>query len=929
MTDYKDTLNLPSTGFAMKANLPSKEPKMIEFWEEMDLRNEVAKAREGRDKFILHDGPPYANGQIHTGHAAQKVLKDMVIKSQTLDGKYAPFVPGWDCHGLPIELNVEKKIGKVGHKVTASEFREACRKYASSQIELQKKDFKRLGIVGDWDNPYVTMDFVFEANIIRSLGKIIEKGHLQRGDKPVHWCVDCGSSLAEAEVEYQDKISSSIDFIFPIEDPELLKIFKTDSPNKNYVASWTTTPWTLPGNLALTINETFVYQLIEINFNNKNINLILAEDLVKDTLDRISIKDHQVLGSCQGSDLLGLKASHPYLDRDSLIIAGDHVTTEAGTGIVHTAPGHGLEDYAVSKENGLEVLSPVKGNGTYHDDVEHFAGQFVFKANDNIVQLLRDKGVLLAESSFEHSYPHCWRHKTPVMFRATPQWFISMEKAGLLSQSLDSIDSVRWEPDWGEARMQSMLESRPDWCISRQRSWGVPIALLIHNETGELHPKTQDIIEKVASLVEKQGIQAWHDVEMKDLVEDPNHYEKITDCLDVWFDSGVTHACVLDANEDLQFPADLYLEGSDQHRGWFQSSLLTSMAMKESAPYKAVLTHGFVVDGEGKKMSKSIGNVISPQKIWETMGADVLRSWVASTDYTKEIVLSDDILKRSADSYRRIRNTIRFLLGNLSDYSGQKVVPDKLTELDKWMILRTKTLQEEIKQDYLNYNFHQAFQKIHNFCANDLGGFYLDILKDRLYTAKLDSDARRSSQIALFNILQALLRWISPILSFTAEEAWQSLETDTKSVHLLEWFNEWDDIGNLKFSNDQWEKILEIRSEVNKHIEEARNKEIIGSSLDAEIELFCSKEIKDLLDSFSNELRFIFITSEAKVSELNEESGETNLEGMNIRVSKTTNQKCVRCWHSRPEVGSIKGHESICNRCHENVVGDGEIRIFA
>ena len=929
MTDYKDTLNLPSTGFAMKANLPSKEPKMIEFWEEIDLRNEVAKAREGREKFILHDGPPYANGQIHTGHAAQKVLKDIVIKSQTLEGKYAPFVPGWDCHGLPIELNVEKKIGKVGHKVTASEFREACRKYASSQIELQKKDFKRLGIVGDWENPYVTMDFLFEANIIRSLGKIIEKGHLQRGDKPVHWCVDCGSSLAEAEVEYQDKISSSIDFIFPIQDLELLRIFKTDSTNKNYVASWTTTPWTLPGNLALTINETFVYQLIEINFNNQNINLILAEDLVQDTLDRISIKDHQVLGSCQGSDLLGLKASHPYLNRDSLIIAGDHVTTEAGTGIVHTAPGHGLEDYAVSKENGLEVLSPVKGNGTYHDDVEHFAGQFVFKANENIVQLLKDKGVLLAESSFEHSYPHCWRHKTPVMFRATPQWFISMEKADLLSQSLDSIDSVRWEPDWGQARMQSMLESRPDWCISRQRSWGVPIALLIHNETGELHPNTQNIIEKVASLVEKQGIQAWHDVEIKDLVEDPDHYEKITDCLDVWFDSGVTHACVLDANEDLQFPADLYLEGSDQHRGWFQSSLLTSMAMKESAPYKAVLTHGFVVDGEGKKMSKSIGNVISPQKIWETMGADVLRSWVASTDYTKEIVLSDDILKRSADSYRRIRNTIRFLLGNLSDYSGQKVAPEELTELDKWMILRTKTLQEDIKQDYLNYNFHQAFQKIHNFCANDLGGFYLDILKDRLYTAKLDSNARRSSQIALFNILQALLRWISPILSFTAEEAWQSLETDTKSVHLLEWFNEWDDIGNLKFSNDQWEKILDIRSEVNKHIEEARNKEIIGSSLDAEIELFCSKELKDLLDSFSDELRFIFITSEAKVSELNEDSSKTNIEGMHIKVSKTINQKCVRCWHSRPEVGSIKGHESICMRCHENVVGDGEIRIFA
>ena len=929
MTDYKDTLNLPKTGFAMKANLPSKEPKMIEFWEEMDLRNEIAEARYGREKFILHDGPPYANGKIHTGHAAQKVLKDIVIKSQTLDGKYAPFVPGWDCHGLPIELNVEKKVGKVGHKVTASEFRDECRKYANSQIELQKKDFKRLGIIGDWDNPYVTMDFDFEANIIRSLGKIIDKGHLQRGDKPVHWCVDCGSSLAEAEVEYQDKISTSIDFIFPIRNEEISRIFKANINNQSYVASWTTTPWTLPGNLALTINEAFEYELIEIEFNKKYINLILAKDLVGPTLERISIQQFKVLGSCQGHDLLGLKASHPYLDRESLIIAGDHVTTEAGTGVVHTAPGHGLEDYAVSKENGLEVLSPVKGNGTFREDVEHFAGQFVFKANENIVELLKEKGVLLSESSYEHSYPHCWRHKSPVMFRATPQWFISMDSKGLLDESLDAVDGIRWEPDWGQARMQSMLESRPDWCISRQRSWGVPIALLIHKDTGELHPKTNDVIEKVASLVEKNGIQAWHDVAIQDLVDDFENYEKITDCLDVWFDSGVTHACVLDANDDLQFPADLYLEGSDQHRGWFQSSLLTSMAMKECAPYKAVLTHGFVVDGKGKKMSKSLGNVISPQKIWETMGADVLRAWIASTDYTKEIVLSDDILKRSSDSYRRIRNTIRFLLGNLSDYSGQKVDPEQLTELDKWMINRTKALQEEIKNDYLNYNFHQAFQKIHNFCATDLGGFYLDILKDRLYTAKLDSGARRSCQLALYNIIQALLRWVSPILSFTAEEAWQLMDSDTKSVHLLEWYEDWDEVGDLKFSDTQWEMILEMRSEVNKHIEDARNNEIVGSSLEAELELFCDDSIKDLLDNFSDELRFIFITSEVKVSKYNGEGNKTNIQGLNVLVTKTTNQKCVRCWHSRPEVGSIEGHESICQRCLVNVEGDGEIRNFA
>ena len=929
MTDYKDTLNLPDTDFAMKANLPTKEPKMIEYWEKIRLQEKVAKARKGREKFILHDGPPYANGEIHMGHAAQKILKDMVVKSQTLEGKYAPFVPGWDCHGLPIELNVEKKKGKVGQKISASEFRQACRDYASSQIELQKRDFKRLGIIGDWENPYITMNYTFEANIIRSLGKIIEKGHLSRGDKPVHWCLDCKSALAEAEVEYQDKTSTSIDFIFPIENALLKDIFNLKSDNNSYVASWTTTPWTLPGNLALTVNESFIYELIEIEHLGRVINLILAKDLVDSTLKRIGIENFISIGTCKGKDLLGLKASHPYLDRESLIIAGDHVTTEAGTGIVHTAPGHGLEDYSVSKQNGLEVLSPVKANGTFHEDVDHFAGQFVFKANENIIQLLKERAVLLSESQYEHSYPHCWRHKSPVMFRATPQWFISMEKEGLLSKSLDSVNSIRWEPDWGQSRMESMLESRPDWCISRQRTWGVPIALLVHNETGEIHPETSLIIEKVACLVEKEGIQAWHDVAIEDLVEDYNNYYKVTDCLDVWFDSGVTHACVLDANADLEFPADLYLEGSDQHRGWFQSSLLTSIAMKELPPYKEVLTHGFVVDGNGKKMSKSLGNVISPQKVWENMGADVLRAWVASTDYSKEIVLSDDILKRSSDSYRRIRNTIRFLLGNLSDYSHQKLPPEHLTELDKWMIVRTQELQEEIRQDYLNYNFHYAFQKIHNFCANDLGGFYLDILKDRLYTAKADSYARRSCQLALSNILQALLRWISPILSFTAEEAWQSLNKSKESVHTLEWYQEWSEIGALKFSNEEWEKVLEIRSEVNKHIEEARNQNIIGSSLDSNLKLYCDEELKKLLDKFSDELRFIFITSEASVLKLEEQGIQTSISGLSVEVTKTAHKKCVRCWHSRSEVGSIEGHESICQRCYENVEGEGETRNYA
>ena len=928
MTDYKDTLNLPKTELAMKANLPSKEPKMLEHWEKINLNQKIKEARSGRDKFILHDGPPYANGEIHTGHAVNKVLKDMVIKSQTLSGKYAPYVPGWDCHGLPIELNVEKKVGKVGQKISASEFRQACRKYASSQIDIQKQDFKRLGIMGDWDQPYVTMDYKFEANIVRALGKVVHHGHLQRGDKPVHWCVDCKSALAEAEVEYQDKVSASIDFIFPIDDPKIEEIFscKIDSPV--FVASWTTTPWTLPGNLALTINQDLTYDLISIDHEGSK-NIIVAKDLVEQTMERISCEKYKVLGSTEGKDLVGLKAKHPYLTRDSIILSGEHVTTDAGTGIVHTAPGHGLEDYSVAMENGLEVLSPVKGNGTFSDEVEHLAGMFVFKSNEKVIEILEDSGVLLAKSDYSHSYPHCWRHKTPLMFRATPQWFIGMENKDLLKKAFSSIESIHWEPDWGKARMASMLEGRPDWCISRQRSWGVPITLLVHNETGAIHSDIETIIEKVATLIEKGGIQAWHDVEVSELTEDPENYYKVTDCLDVWFDSGVTHACVLNSNDELDFPADLYLEGSDQHRGWFQSSLLTSVAINGEPPYKGVLTHGFVVDSEGKKMSKSIGNVISPQKIWDTMGADVLRAWIASTDYTKEIVLSDDILKRTSDSYRRIRNTIRFLLGNLSDFKNEDAVSkEKLTELDKWMIYRTKGLQDEIKQDYENFHFHQAFQKIHNFCANDLGGFYLDILKDRLYTAKTDSDARRSSQTALSNIVQALLRWISPVLSFTAEEAWLLMEEGEDSVHLLEWFEGWNDFGELKISNEEWIKVLEIRSEVNKHIEEARNQEIIGSALEADLELCCDKNLKQLLDKFEDELRFIFITSDAKVS-LSEEGSSTNIEGLKVKVVKTDNQKCVRCWHSRPEVGQIKEHESLCERCHENVEGQGEVRLFA
>ncbi|OUU78520.1 MAG: isoleucine--tRNA ligase [Gammaproteobacteria bacterium TMED78] len=927
MTDYKDTLNLPKAKLAMKANLPSNEPKILDYWEKIDLYKKIKESRSGRKTFILHDGPPYANGKIHMGHAVNKVLKDMVIKSQTLFGRYAPYVPGWDCHGLPIELNVEKKIGKAGQKISVSKFREACREYASSQIEIQKKDFKRLGVQGDWSNSYVTMDYKFEANIVRALGKIIKEGHLHRGYKPVHWCVDCKSALAEAEVEYQDKISSSIDFLFPIDDSRIEKIFSSRLSSKVYVASWTTTPWTLPGNLALTINHDFIYQLVSIDKKGCKA-IIIAEDLVEPTMKRIDCEDYKILGSTKGSNLLGLKAKHPYLSRDSVILSGDHVTTDAGTGIVHTAPGHGLEDYSVAMENNLDVLNPVKGNGTFSEEVEFLAGMFVFKSNEKVIEILDDNGVLLSKTDYEHSYPHCWRHKTPLMFRATPQWFISMENKGLLKKASLSINKIHWEPDWGQARIASMLQGRPDWCISRQRTWGVPITILVHSETGEIHPENEKVIDKIATLIEKKGIQAWYDEEISELIEDAENYEKITDCLDVWFDSGVTHSCVLDNEEELSFPADLYLEGSDQHRGWFQSSLLTSIAINGTAPYKAVLTHGFVVDSEGKKMSKSIGNTISPQKVWDSLGADVLRVWIASIDYSKEIVLSDDVLKRASDSYRRIRNTIRFLLGNISDFDSEDSINKvDLTELDKWMIYKCKNLQINIKKDYENFHFHQAFQKIHNFCANDLGGFYLDILKDRLYTSKRDSNARRSSQTALSNILQALLRWISPILSFTAEEAYLLLEDSSDSVHLLEWFEKWHDYGDLEISDNEWNEILEIRSEVNKHIENARNDEIIGSSLDASLELYCNDSLKRLLDKFSEELRFIFITSEVRVIS-SDKGRETAIPGLRVRVTKCDYEKCVRCWHRRPDVGQVSQHELLCERCYQNVEGQGEVRLY-
>ena len=928
MKDYKDTLNLPKSEFAMKANLPNKEPELLDYWEEIDLYKKLVEKGKGKEKFVLHDGPPYANGAIHLGTAVNKTLKDIVIKTQSLSGKYSPYTPGWDCHGLPIELNVEKKLGKVGEKVSAKEFTKACRAYAKEQIEIQKEEFKRLGVIGNWEEPYLTMDSTFEAGVVRSLGKIIKKGFLNRGDKPVHWCVDCGSALAEAEVEYQDKVSTSIDFGFPLDNKRINSIFNLKVDYLVYVASWTTTPWTLPGNVALTVNGEFEYCLIQIKEDSKEYGLLVGKDLLENTLERIGIKTFNVLGTCKGSDLEGLEAKHPYLNRPSKFVLGDHVTTEVGTGIVHTAPGHGLEDYSLAQKYKLEVISPVKNNGTFASDEEHVGGMFAFKANEKIIEILKKENTLFGVSDYEHSYPHCWRHKSPLMFRATPQWFIGMEEHSLLAKSLKAIEKVSWEPSWGETRMSSML-NRPDWCISRQRAWGVPIPLLVHKETKQLHPDTEKVIEAVAQRIEAEGTESWHEMEIGELIEDSSDYEKTTDVLDVWFDSGVTHACVLNT-EDLHFPADLYLEGSDQHRGWFQSSLLTSMAINGIPPYKSVITHGFVVDGDGKKMSKSLGNTISPQEIWNTKGADVLRAWIASTDFRNEMVISNDRLQGAADSYRRIRNTIRFLLGNIHDFEVENRVKEhELTEIDKYMEIKTQKLQKELIEDYQNYRFHVAFHKIHNFCANDLGGFYLDVLKDRLYTCAKDSVARRSCQTVLYQILEALVRWISPILSFTAEEAWLLYHKQLPSVHLSEWYEDWITSSEGLISYSDWEKVLEIRSEVNKVIESSRNSGLIGSALEAELELVCSKDLRKVLEKFSGELRFIFITSEAKVLEESGEGQETDLKGLRVKVNKTSNNKCERCWHSRLEVGSIKEHPTLCNRCLENIGEKGETRLFA
>lgn len=1089
--DYKNTLNLADTTFAMRGDLAKREPLWLEQWEKDDVYGQIRQARQGRKTYILHDGPPYANGQIHLGHVVNKVLKDIIIKYKTLDGYNAPYVPGWDCHGLPIEQKVEQKIGKVGQKVNATKFREACREYAKSQVQLQMADFKRLGVLGDWDNPYLTMNYQQEANIVRALGKIYDNGHIVRGLKPVNWCLDCGSALAEAEVEYQDKTSDAIYVGFDIVNRENLPIIANISGTLQAVI-WTTTPWTLPANQAISVHSDFDYAVIKgkktpifalpSQIDSKNFTLrtltkadkqalqacasdpaiwqfmptkrhlpevfepffeqavkdkayaiidkrtgniigttrfchdnakddvigigftfitpefwgkgvndeikhtllnhafkyrntvrfqihegndrskkaveklgatyqkdvendsgkmwvytitnpstinhtahfIVANDLVADFSKNVALDDVKTITTIKGADLTVLNAQHPLIsERQVPIITGEHVTADSGTGLVHTAPAHGVDDYIVGNKYNLPVENPVGDAGVYLDNAKVFVGEHIYKAQPKIIETLGSSGHLLDHKKIRHSYPHCWRHKTPIIFRATPQWFISMEQNGLRQKALDDIKNITWTPAWGQNRIEAMIDGRPDWCISRQRTWGVPITFFTHKETDQLHPRTSELIEKAAQIIEKGGIEAWFDADISDFLGDESgEYHKVTDTLDVWFDSGATNFAVLNHRKELSNPADLYLEGSDQHRGWFQSSLLVSESIYGRPPYKQVLTHGFTVDAKGHKLSKSKGNTkgFEPSDIANKMGVDILRLWVGSSDYRYEMAVSKEGFDRTTDMYRRIRNTIRFLLANTDDFDPKTdmVSTDKLISLDKYILYRTKHIQQEIIQAYHSMDFHQVCQTVMGFCSQDLGGFYLDIIKDRTYTTKADGLPRRSAQTTLYHIAHALLRWIAPVLSFTAQEAWQVLKGTQGYIFTAEWY-QLPDFQMNDISHEDWDQVALIKDTVNKSIEQARSDKIVSSNLTAKVTIAAPQDIADILNKFGDELRFVFITSDATVK-----SGDT----LSTTITPADGTKCVRCWHVRTDVGTHAEHPEICGRCVQNL-DDGEMRLYA
>ncbi len=927
--DYKDTLNLPTTNFPMKANLANEEPKTLQFWQQIDLYNLLQNVHKDDQVFIFQDGPPYANGSIHLGHAFNRILKDFIVKSKNLSGYKVPFIPGWDCHGLPVEIKVEKELNKQSHQIDPVLFISKCREYAASQIAIQKQQFIRLGVIANWQNPYVTMDFKFEAAVMRTLAKVMTNGHITRGDRPVHWCVNCGSALAEAEVEYKEKKSPSVYVTFNCKNKtSILSKFKLDlndilENSQISVIIWTTTPWTLPASQGVAVNHSYNYCLLHSKKFNRY--FILAENLVEQVTTDLEINDYQKVASCVGKQLEHILLQHPFYSRDVPIVFGEHVTLDVGTGCVHTAPAHGHEDYIVGKKYNLPIENFINNRGCFLEHTELFANLHINKAIPEIIETLKKNNNLLASTEILHSCAHCWRHKTPVIFMATPQWFISMEKNHLRSVALAEVNNVRWFPAWGKTRMESMLPAgRPDWCISRQRAWGVPIPFFIHKETGELHPNQLALIEKVAQKVSINGIEAWHKLDPQELLGDASdNYIKSTDVLDVWFESGTINCCINDTHPEMQNYANLYLEGSDQHRGWFQSSLLVSVAVKNKAPFQEVLTHGFVLDASGNKMSKSLGNITAPEDIINKFGADILRLWVATTDYSGDLKISEEILKRVSDYYRRIRNTARFLLSNLHDFdASNNIIPAaQMLLLDRRMLSVTMKLQEEILQYYSEYKYHLAYQKIHSFCVEELGSFYLDIIKDRQYTCKTNSIPRRSAQTTLYYILEALVRWIAPILSFTAEEIWQYMPNQKEqSVFLSAWFNNWPDLSTSFLGDeDFWEIILSVRKEVNKQIEIERNSERIGSPLEADVIINCNSEVFKVLNSLQEELKFMLITSTTKII-----LDETQKFSVIVRCSN--NPKCARCWHRVKKVDDV----CLCDRCKINLTTkDGEIRIYA
>ena len=938
-------VNMTETAFPMRGDLAKREPQWVKQWQDKKIYQRIRKASAGRPSFVLHDGPPYANGEIHLGHAVNKILKDMIIKARTLAGFDAPYVPGWDCHGMPIEIQIEKTYGK---HLPVAEVQTKARAYAEVQIEKQKVDFKRLGVLGEWDNPYKTMAFGNEADEIRALATILDKGYVYRGLKPVNWCFDCGSALAEAEVEYQDKRDPSIDVGFPfLQHDKIAAAFGlTKLPLEHgYCVIWTTTPWTIPSNQALNVHPDITYALVQTVRDGTPTLLILANDLVDSSLKNYGLEG-QVLATCAGSALALIEFRHPLAatdpgyDRVSPVYTGEYVTTESGTGVVHSAPAYGIEDYNSCKAHGMKdenIISPVMGDGRYASWLPFFGGMTIWEASKPICDKLKEAGTLFKLVMFEHSYMHCWRHKTPIIFRATSQWFARMDvtpKDGLATlreTALAGIEATAFYPAWGKARLHGMIANRPDWTLSRQRQWGVPMAFFLHKETGLLHPRTGELLELIAQRVAKEGIEVWQSIEPADLLGDEAPmYVKNKDTLDVWFDSGCTHQTVLRGSHPGSFPADLYLEGSDQHRGWFHSSLLTSSMLNRCAPYKALLTHGFVVDGEGRKMSKSLGNGVDPQTIFNTLGADILRLWVASSDYSGEITISDEILKRVTESYRRIRNTLRFLLANTSDFDAAKdlVAVSDMLEIDRYAIANMQALQSELLAHYQQFEFHPVIARLQSFCSEDLGGFYLDILKDRLYTSGANSAARRSAQSALWHITHALIRLIAPTLSFTAEEAWQFFASSTEYANsdetiytqLFYALPEQPDAAALL---NKYAELRTIRLDVTKQLEEARVGGQIGAALQAEITIRATADKFRLLSSLADDLKFIFITSAAKVELVQTVEEEA------VLVTASTYVKCERCWHYRADVGYLAAHPGLCKRCVENLFEQGEARHFA